>query len=78
MSNESGIEKSIRRIITAVVFVVGGIILYVAIRALFHWLGGINLNLPNLSQHDFEWLVLAGLFLIAMNGGGSCNCKCGK
>jgi hypothetical protein len=72
--SESGIEKSIRRIITTVVFVVAGVLLCLGIRALAHWLGGVTL--PDLSNHDFEWLVLAFLFVITVNVGGSCNCKC--
>jgi NhaP-type Na+/H+ or K+/H+ antiporter len=74
--SESGFEKSIRRIVTTVVFVIAGVLLYLGIRALAHWLGGITLNLPDLSNHDFEWLVLAFLLVITVNNGGSCSCKC--
>jgi len=76
MSYESGFEKTIRRIITTGVFAIVGVLLYYGIRALAHWLGGITINLPELSNHDFEWLVIALLAVICLNGGGSCNCKC--
>ncbi|GEM_PF-7029758 len=75
MSVESGIEKSIRRVITVVVYLFIGIVLYVAIRALAHWIGGVHIDLPNLSNHDFEWIVIFLLFVSATNSGGSCNCK---
>ncbi len=55
---------------------------YFLIRGLLHWLGGVKWSdLPDLSQHDFEWLVLMFLFFIWMKDTDpkvEVTCRCEK
>ncbi len=61
MSNESGVEKVVRRFITLGVFLGCFVGVYFTIRALSH---GVNWTLPDLSDLDFEWIVIFWLALI--------------
>ncbi len=62
----SGVEKSIYRIISVMVTLALIALVYFILR-------GSNPTLPDLSNHDFEWFVLALLLFIAMDGGYKCK-----
>lgn len=70
MSYETGVEKVVRMFITLGVFVGCVVGVYFIIHTLFHQ----DWTLPNLSNHDFEWIVIFLLGFILFDSG----CKCGK
>jgi hypothetical protein len=76
MGSETGVQKSVRRIITTGVFLTALVVLYFVVHAIFSRFGS-GIELPNLSNHDFEWLVV---FLLVIIYGKDCDheCKCKK
>jgi len=77
---QSTAEKIVKRTLQGLGVAVGLAAAYFLIRAVLHWLGGAKWSdLPDLSQHDFEWLVLMFLFFIWMKDGDvTVECKCQK
>lgn len=71
-------HKSTRRVMTFFMYVAAGFGACAMVYGLFDWLGGIKINVPDLSTHDFEWWVLCLLFFILMKNDGKCECKSDK
>jgi len=73
---ETGVQKVVRRIISLAVAITVCGLLYFLITRISHWVGGVSINLPDLSNHDFEWIIIFLLGAILFETG--CKCKCGK
>jgi phosphate starvation-inducible membrane PsiE len=73
-------QTIVKRTLLGLSIAVGLAAAYFLIRAIAHWVGAAKWSdLPDLSQHDFEWLVLMFLFFIWMKDTDvKVECKCEK
>lgn len=77
---QSTAQTIVKRTLQGLAVTVGLAAAYFLIRAVYHAVSGAHWSdLPELSQHDFEWLVLMFLFFIWMKDTDvKVECKCEK